>query len=149
MNIASLIATSRAAAQERAIEVTAMNLANMSTPGFQASRVQFADWLSPQPMGGSIPGERQIAYTQDRATWRDTTPGALTQTGNPFDLALPDGDYFTVATAMAAATRSRAASRVPRSARTNPHGPRAPQVRNSAEASRRPSPSQRRRAAGI
>jgi flagellar basal-body rod protein FlgF len=100
MNIASLIATSRAAAQERAIEVTAMNLANMSTPGFQASRVQFADWLSPQPMGGSIPGERQIAYTQDRATWRDTTPGALTQTGNPFDLALPDGDYFTVATAM-------------------------------------------------
>jgi flagellar basal-body rod protein FlgF len=99
MNIASLIASSRASAQERAIEVTAMNLANMNTAGFQASRVQFSDWLSPQPLGGSIPGEREVAYTQDRATWRDATPGHLTQTGNPFDLALPDGGYFTVNTA--------------------------------------------------
>lgn len=99
MNIASLIATSRATAQERVIEVTAMNLANMNTPGFQASRVQFADWLSPQPLGAAVPGERQIAYTQDRATWRDTTPGSLTQTGNPFDLAMRSGGYFTVATA--------------------------------------------------
>lgn len=99
MNIASLIATSRAAAQERVIEVTAMNLANMNTPGFQASRVKFADWLSDQPAGATPPGEKQIAYTQDRATWRDTTPGALTQTGNSFDIASRNGGYFTVGTA--------------------------------------------------
>jgi flagellar basal-body rod protein FlgF len=98
MNIASLVAASRLVAQERSIEVTAMNLANVSTPGFQASRVQFSTWLNPQPNGAALPGEKQIAYTQDRATWRDAQPGTLTQTGNPFDLALRNGGYFTVAT---------------------------------------------------
>jgi flagellar basal-body rod protein FlgF len=98
MNIASLVAASRLVAQERAMEVTAMNLANVNTPGFQASRVKFADWLSPQRMGGAQPGERQIAYTQDRATWRDGQSGSLSQTGNPFDIALRNGGYFTVAT---------------------------------------------------
>lgn len=98
MNIASLVAASRLVAQERAIEVTAVNLANVNTPGFQASRVQFSEWLSPQRNGAALPGERQIAYTQDRATWRDALPGTLTQTGNPFDLAVRNGGYFTVAT---------------------------------------------------
>lgn len=98
MNIASLVAASRLTAQERAIEVTANNLANVNTPGFQASRVKFADWLHPQPGGRALPGERQIAYTQDRATWRDTQAGAVTHTGNPFDLALQGEGYFTVAT---------------------------------------------------
>ncbi len=98
MNIASLVAASRLTAQERAIEVTANNLANVNTPGFQASRVKFADWLHTQPGGRALPGERQIAYTQDRATWRDTQAGAVTQTGNPFDLALQGEGYFTVAT---------------------------------------------------
>ena len=98
MNIASLVAASRLVAQERSIEVTAMNLANINTPGFQTSRVQFSTWLSPQQSGAALPGEPKIAYTQDRATWRDTQPGALSQTGNPFDLAVRDGGYFTVAT---------------------------------------------------
>jgi flagellar basal-body rod protein FlgF len=98
MNIATLVAGSRLVAQERSIEVTAVNLANASTPGFQAMRMQFSDWLSPQQNGAALPGERQIAYTQDRATWRDRQPGTLTQTGNPFDLALRGGGYFTVAT---------------------------------------------------
>lgn len=98
MNIASLVAASRLVAQERAIEVTAMNLANVNTPGFQASRVKFADWLDPQRTGGALPGERRIAYTQDRATWRDTQPGPVSHTGNPFDLALQNEGFFTVAT---------------------------------------------------
>lgn len=98
MNIASLVAASRLVAQERGIEVTAMNLANVNTPAFQASRVQFAEWLNPQQPGAALPGEKQIAYTQDRATWRDPQQGTLTQTGNPFDLALHGGGYFTVLT---------------------------------------------------
>jgi flagellar basal-body rod protein FlgF len=98
MNIASLVAGSRLVAQERSIEVTATNLANVNTPGFQALRVQFSDWLSPRQNGAAPPGERQIAYTQDRATWRDTQQGTLTQTGNPFDLALKGNGYFTVIT---------------------------------------------------
>jgi flagellar basal-body rod protein FlgF len=98
MNIAGVVAASRLVAQERSIEATAANLANVNTPGFQASRVQFATWLNAQPTGAAMPGEPHIAYTQDRATWRDLQPGALTHTGNPFDLALRSGGYFTVAT---------------------------------------------------
>ena len=75
-----------------------MNLANINTPGFQASRVQFSDWLHAQKPGAALPGEPRVAYTQDRATWRDAQPGTLTQTGNPFDLALRNGGYFTVDT---------------------------------------------------
>jgi flagellar basal-body rod protein FlgF len=99
MNIASLVAASRLVALDRSIDVTAMNIANVNTPGFQASRVQFSDWLSPQQNGAALPGERQVAFTQDRATWRDAQPGTSTQTGNPFDLSLGDGGFFTVATA--------------------------------------------------
>jgi flagellar basal-body rod protein FlgF len=98
MNIASLVAASRLVAQERSIEVTAVNLANVNTPGFQASRVQFSQWLNPQQPAATPPGGRQIAYTQDRATWRDSQAGTLTQTGNPFDLAVRNGGYFTVGT---------------------------------------------------
>ena len=99
MNIPSLVAASGLVARERAIEVTANNLANLNTPGFQASRVKFADWLSPQPVGAALPGESRIAYTQDRATWRDTQTGPVAHTANPFDLALQGQGFFTVATA--------------------------------------------------
>jgi flagellar basal-body rod protein FlgF len=98
MNVATLVAGSRVVALERSIDVTAMNIANVNTPGFQASRVQFSDWLSAQPAGAALPGEKQVAYTQDRATWRDAQQGTLTQTGNPFDLAVRNGGYFSVST---------------------------------------------------
>jgi flagellar basal-body rod protein FlgF len=98
MNIASLVAASRMVALDRSIDVTAMNIANINTPGFQASRVQFSDWLSPQKNGAALPGEPKVAFSQDRATWRDAQPGAVTQTGNPFDLSLGAGNFFTVAT---------------------------------------------------
>ena len=98
MNIASLVVSSRLVAQERSIDVIAVNLANVSTPGFQAMRVQFSDWLNPQRTGAVPQGDRKIAYTQDRGTWRDAQPGTQTQTGNPLDLTAPAGGYFTVAT---------------------------------------------------
>ena len=75
MNIATLVAGSRLVAQERAMEVSAKNIANVNTPGFQASRVQFSDWFSPQQNGAACRVNRKIAYTQDRATWRDFQQG--------------------------------------------------------------------------
>ena len=98
MDIASNVATSRLVAQQRAMDVIADNIANANTPGFKAQRMQFSDWLSPQksaaPQGGGT-----IAYTQDRATWREQQVGTLTHTGNPLDLALGRDGYFTVQTA--------------------------------------------------
>jgi len=99
MNLTTAVATSRLIAQERAMDVTASNLANMTTTGYKATRVQFADWLSTQRGAATPVGGQTVAYTQDRATWRDPRNGPLAQTGNPLDLALPGDGYFQVLTA--------------------------------------------------
>jgi flagellar basal-body rod protein FlgF len=58
----------------------------------------FADYLSPQTGTTAPQGDRTLAYTQDRATYRDQAEGTLTQTGNPLDLALSGTGFFTVQT---------------------------------------------------
>jgi flagellar basal-body rod protein FlgF len=98
MDITGNVALSRLAAQQRVMDVIANNIANANTPGFKAERVQFADWLTRQSPGGAPRGERSIAYTQDRATWREQQAGTITRTGNTFDLALTSDGYFTVNT---------------------------------------------------
>ena len=98
MDITGSVALSRLAAQQRVMDVIANNIANANTPGFKAERVQFADWLTRQSAGGAPRGERNVAYTQDRATWREQQAGPITHTGNTFDLALTSDGYFTVNT---------------------------------------------------
>ena len=97
MELSTTIALSRLVAQSRALEVTAANIANSGTPGFRAERMLFSDWLAREPRRAEPPGGQTLAYTQDRATYRDRTPGTVTHTENPLDLALggPTG-WFTV-----------------------------------------------------
>ncbi len=98
MEIVSNVAASRLVAQQRVMDVIADNIANASTPGFKTERMQFSDWLSRQ-RGTDVPqGDRSIAYTQDRATWRDLRAGTLMHTSNPFDLGITSDGYFTVRT---------------------------------------------------
>jgi len=99
MDLTSSIATSRLVAQQRALDVIADNLANANTPGFKAERVQFSDWLSRQSGDATPRGGNPIAFTQDRATWREQQAGTITHTGNPFDVAVTGSGYFTVNTA--------------------------------------------------
>jgi flagellar basal-body rod protein FlgF len=98
MDNTTSIALSRLTAQSRSMDVIAGNIANMSTPGYRAERMVFADWLSSQSGTGAPKGDRTIAYTQDRATYRDRAEGTLTHTGNPLDIALSGEGYFTVQT---------------------------------------------------
>ena len=98
MDIVGSIANSRLVAQQRALDVTADNIANANTPGFKAERVLFNDWLSRQTGTAAAQGGNRIAYTQDRATWRDLRAGTLTHTGNTFDLAITGDGYFTIST---------------------------------------------------
>lgn len=102
MELPSYVALSFMAAQTRATDVTAANLANAGTAGFKAERVLFSDWLSPQPgitgPKGHIPGSSPVAFVQDRATYREQAEGTLTHTGNPLDLAIAGEGYFTVDT---------------------------------------------------
>jgi len=95
MDNATNIALSRLVAQTRAMDVTAGNLANTTTPGYRAGRMLFSDWLARQH-GTTPPGGGTIIYTQDRNSYRDRQAGHLTHTGNPFDLALSGDGFFTV-----------------------------------------------------
>jgi flagellar basal-body rod protein FlgF len=99
MDLASSIATSRLVAQQRAMDVIADNIANADTPGYKASRVLFSDWLDRQDGADPPPGGNTIAFTQDRATWREQTPGPIQRTGNPLDLAIANAGWFSVSTA--------------------------------------------------
>src|SRR5690242_19202883 len=99
MDLASTVAASRMVAQLRAMDVTAGNMANADTPGFKAERMVFSDWLDRQNGASPPPGGRVVAFTQDRATWREQTAGPISKTGNPLDLALSSDGYFTVGTA--------------------------------------------------
>ena len=92
------IATSRLVAQSRAMEVTADNIANAATPGFKTARIQFSDWISRQSATASPRGGAVLAYTQDRATWRNFQAGPLNHTANPLDLGITGDGYFTVKT---------------------------------------------------
>ncbi len=99
MELSTAIALSRLVAQQRALDVTATNLANASTPGFKAGRMLFSDWLSRQTGADTPRGGTPLAYTQDRATYTDKQQGTLQHTGNSLDLALAGEGYFTVDTA--------------------------------------------------
>jgi flagellar basal-body rod protein FlgF len=98
MDITTSLAASRLVAQQRAMDITANNIANANTPGFRTERVQFSDWIDQQPGTAGAPGGHGIVYTQDRATYRESQPGTLTHTANTFDLALTGDGYFTVNT---------------------------------------------------
>lgn len=99
MDLASNIATSRLVAQQRAMDVIAGNIANADTPGYKATQVLFSDWLDRQDGADTPPGGSTIAFTQDRATWREQAPGPIRRTGNPLDVAITDVGWFSVSTA--------------------------------------------------
>jgi flagellar basal-body rod protein FlgF len=98
MDITTSLAASRLVAQQRAMDITANNIANANTPGFRTERVQFSDFIDRRAGTAAIPGGRDVTYTQDRATYRESQPGSITHTGNPYDLALSGDGYFTVST---------------------------------------------------
>ena len=89
------IILARLASQQRAGQYAAQNLANADTPGYRATRPIFAEHLDRDARGGVA---RQVAYSWDRASWRDLAPGPLQATGNPLDVALGGEGYFAVET---------------------------------------------------
>jgi flagellar basal-body rod protein FlgF len=68
MDLASTVALSRMDADLRAMDVTADNVANASTPGYKAQNVLFTDWLSRQTGVDAPRGDKTVAFAQDRAT---------------------------------------------------------------------------------
>lgn len=98
MQNATYVALSRLVAEQRVMDVMADNIANANTLGFKAERVLFSDWIARQQGADAPRGGGAIAYTQDRATYREQQPGSLSHTGNPLDLAITAQGFFTVNT---------------------------------------------------
>ncbi len=92
-------------AQQMQMDVTANNLANVSTTGFKGSRVVFQDLLYQtlrQPGAQSsqqtqLPSGLQLGTgVAPVATERLMTQGNLTQTGNQLDVAISGAGFFQV-----------------------------------------------------
>jgi flagellar hook protein FlgE len=75
-----------------AISVIGDNIANASTIGFKAERAEFSDMLGGQLASQRLGGGVRLAGT-------DTlfNQGAITQTGQPLDMAISGNGFFTVA----------------------------------------------------
>ena len=98
MDTPGYIILSRLGAQLRATEVLANNMANADTPAYRAARPVFAHALERQRDIAGPGGARAVSYALDRATWRDSAPGAIATTGNPLDIAIRGEGYFVVET---------------------------------------------------
>lgn len=93
-------------AQQTNIDVISNNLANVNTPGFKGSTVQFEDLMydtQKQPgavlgNGSNTPGSLTIGYgTKAVATVPDLTQGSLVQqTGSPLAMAIAGTGFFKV-----------------------------------------------------
>ncbi len=75
----------------RDMDVTATNIANVNTAGYNAEKLMFSDHLVKDSKG-------QDAYANDPLSWRDTAQGSLRTTNNTFDLAISGNGYFQVQT---------------------------------------------------
>ena len=88
----SLVLLSDQMALQRSVDVVANNIANSGTTGFKREAVQFETYLSrPTP-------KQSTSFVYDRATYRDASPGTITSTGNPLDLAIQGSGYFQIQT---------------------------------------------------
>ena len=85
------ITLSRQMALFNDLEVSANNLANSTTPGYNAQKIVFSDYLVKD-------NKRKDAYANDISTYRDTSNGSLHMSDNPFDLAIAGPGYFLVET---------------------------------------------------
>jgi flagellar basal-body rod protein FlgF len=98
MDTPGYIVLSRLAAQQRATDVLAANIANADTPGYKANETVFATQLAAQQGIDTARGGRELAFAIDRATYRDFSPGPQRTTGNPLDIAIGGEGFFVLQT---------------------------------------------------
>lgn len=99
MENAQLIGLSRQIALQRQMDVVANNMVNINTTGFKSEALLFEEYVMPLANEGDFrSGDQGVSFTQDWATIHDFSGGALTQTGNTFDVALEGDGFFTVDT---------------------------------------------------
>ena len=94
-----LVGLSQQIATNRAMEVIANNLANLSTPAFKRESVRFEQYVVPvEPTEAETSDSVNVSFVYDRGVSRDLSEGRLEQTGSEFDVAISGPGYFVVQT---------------------------------------------------
>ncbi len=106
MNLSLYSAATGMEAQQLNLNTIANNLANVNTPGFKRSKIEFQDLLYQKPAraSGSDSGGGNLVPTgvevgngsRVAATSKVFTQGQLTQTGEQFDVAIQGDGFFEV-----------------------------------------------------
>ena len=94
-----LVGLSQQMATNRAMEVIANNLANLSTPAFKREAVEFQQFMVPvQATEAEGTGTVNVSFVLDHGVTRDLSDGRMDQTGGSLDLAITGPAYFAVQT---------------------------------------------------
>lgn len=105
MNLSMYSAATGMEAQELNLNLIANNLANVNTPGFKKSKIEFQDLLYTQPKaagadsgnGNLLPTGVEVGNgTKVGATSKVFTQGQVSQTGQQLDLAIQGDGFFEV-----------------------------------------------------
>jgi flagellar basal-body rod protein FlgG len=105
MNLSLYSAATGMEAQQLNLNTIANNLANVNTPGFKRSKIEFQDLLYQKPRasgadsggGNLVPTGLEVGNgSRVAATSKVFTQGQLTQSGQNFDLAIQGDGFFEV-----------------------------------------------------
>lgn len=91
-----MIGLSQQQTLRRAMDITANNIANVSTAGFKAE--QLLREANPYTRASAEDGPGRLNYVAEWGMGRDFGQGALEQTGRPLDLAITGEGFFTLDT---------------------------------------------------
>ena len=94
MNTAIYVGLSRQVTLQRALQVTANNIANVDTAGFKLEQAMVREEAL-TPRGAADP----VSYVLDQGIARDFRQGALEQTGAALDVGIEGDAFFAVETA--------------------------------------------------
>lgn len=93
------ISASGLRSEQKHIDVISNNIANMQTPGFKRSRVNFVEVASPAAEGEAVrPDAGYGNGIRIASTSMQFSPGELRMTRNPFDVAVEGRGFFELQT---------------------------------------------------
>lgn len=86
------VALSYQVALERKMDIVSNNIANVDTSGYRAGHMMFSEYVSNNPR------QKPLSQVEDYGNYRNFEPGPMTQTGNPYDVALNGDGFLAVST---------------------------------------------------
>jgi flagellar basal-body rod protein FlgF len=89
------VSISRQLALFRDADITANNIANANTTGFNSEHIMFNSYLTKLSQNGK---DQSIAFANDIDSYRDMKVGSFSKTGNQLDMAINGNGYFVVET---------------------------------------------------